>query len=421
MAPWKRTFYAAFVAQVCSITGFFFALPLLPLYLKELDPSLTRAELSSWSGNALGIAGLVMAVFGPIWGMLADRYGRKPMILRSMFGGVVILTLMGFAQSTTQIFILRMMQGAVTGTVTASVALVSSVAPRERSGYTLGMMQAAVFVGACVGPFIGGEVAELLSIRVAFWCGAGIVFLGGLLVVLFASEEFERPAPEPKRRTPSLIALLGASGFIAALVMLFMVRFANTVFRPTFPLFLKELIGTEEGVKALTGRMNGVTALTAAFAAAVLGSLGDRRGHKRLLVVSVAFAAVVVLGFALAKNVAQLYVLRGLFGIAAAGIMPSANALVRRVIEQKHLGKAYGLMASVGGLGWGLGAMSGGRLAAWLDNFRAPFVFTSAILAVSVVFVVFAVREPREDAAPDVAEVDAGGPALEPEATPSAD
>jgi MFS transporter, DHA1 family, multidrug resistance protein len=391
MDSWKKTFYSAWLGQIFSIMGFFLAMPLMPLYIAELEPQMSQGELSQWAGIVNGVTGLSMAIFAPIWGVLADRYGRKMMVLRSMFGGVLVLTLMGFASSITQIMILRILQGCLTGTVTASVALVSSVSPRERAGYTLGMMQGAVVMGTTLGPFLGGELAEQFGFKVTFFASAAIVLVGGLLVRLFAHEEFKRPEPSRQGRFHSLSEMFGVAGFTAALLALFMVRFGDSIFQPILPYFLRDLMKTDEGVRALTGRLIGVSGIAAFIASATLGHISDRWGHKRLLIWSVLFASVSTLTIAFSGSVANLFVLRVIFGFAAAGIMPSANAIIRNIMQDKHLGKAYGIQASLTGLGWGLGSICGGHVAAAF-GLRAPFVVTAAIFALAAGFVAWRVR-----------------------------
>ena len=109
-----------------------------------------------------------MGVMGPIWGALGDRHGRKIMVMRAMFGGAVIISLIGFAQTVEQFAILRFIQGALTGTVAAATALVAGNAPREHLGETLGKLQLAIFLGQAFGPITGGFVADTFGYRAAF-------------------------------------------------------------------------------------------------------------------------------------------------------------------------------------------------------------------------------------------------------------
>jgi MFS transporter, DHA1 family, multidrug resistance protein len=390
MSPWKKTFYAAWIGQVFSITGFSFVIPFMPFYIQGLHPAMSQAEIARWAGIATAATGVTMAIFAPIWGHFADRWGRKPMVLRSMFCGAGVLLLMAFSRNVTELIVLRLLQGILTGTITANIALVSSVTPANRSGYTLGMMQAAVFFGTSAGPFIGGEVADRFGFQAAFLVAAGLLLLGGFLVSAFASEKFEAPPVPNEGHIKSFVGMFGVVGFIAALIALFQVHFAGSALAPVLPLFIKQLLGSDEGATALTGRIIGLTGLAAALAAGVFGRFSDAWGHKRVLIISTLLAGLITLPVALATSIPQIYVLRILFGLAAAGIMPSANAIIRRVMQEQHLGKAYGITASISSFGWGLGPLLGGYMAA--AGLRLPFLSTGALLILAAGYVAWKVK-----------------------------
>ena len=180
---WKSTFFYSFLAQVLGILGFSFCTPFLPFFVGELGVEDAGAQ-AFWAGVALSSAGFTFAVFAPIWGVVADRYGRKIMVCRAMFGGGLALLLMSFSRTVPQLVLFRVFQGAFSGTLAASIALVASVVPQHRSGLTLGMMQAAVFIGNAVGPFFGGMAADAFGYRVSFRIGALLTVLGGVLVYL---------------------------------------------------------------------------------------------------------------------------------------------------------------------------------------------------------------------------------------------
>ena len=144
--PWQMTLYVMFAAQLLSIIGFSFSLPFLPFYIRELGVTEERL-VPYWAGILAASASLVMVFFSPLWGWIADRYGRKPMVTRAMFGGAIITFAMGLVENIWQLLGLRMLSGALTGTISASIALVSTAVPRANLGFALGLMQVAVFLG----------------------------------------------------------------------------------------------------------------------------------------------------------------------------------------------------------------------------------------------------------------------------------
>ncbi|MBM4041127.1 MAG: multidrug efflux MFS transporter [Planctomycetes bacterium] len=406
MGSWKRTFYAAFAAQVCSILGFSLAMPFMAFYIRQLGIT-DDAAVARWSGYVNGAAGLTMAAFAPIWGVVADRYGRRPMVLRSMYGGVLVLLLMSVAQNVYHLLAFRLLQGMLTGTIAALVALVASEAPRERAGYALGVMQSAVFVGFSAGPLIGGVLSDALGYRAMFALSSLLLLAGGLLVQFGIRETFVAAPAAARGERDGFRAVLGAQGFIAAVVVLLSLRYANSITAPTFGLFVEGIYGRGKFTDTVVGLLNAVGGFSAAIGSFMLGGLSDRWGHKRLLIASCVFGGMVSAGYSLVATVWQLGGLRILFGLGAAGILPAANAIIRHITEDHNMGRAYGVTTSAGSLGWMLGSLSGGEVAATY-GLRAPFVVMAAGLGVGAVIVAMFVRHAPRRATASTLEPTAG-------------
>src|SRR3972149_2442448 len=133
MPHWRRTLYTIWFTEFIAIVGFAFVSPFIPYYIQQLgvtDPK----EVALWAGLAQSGLSLSLAVMAPVWGMLADRYGRKMMIMRATFAGAVLMALMGFVTNVQQLVLLRALQGVFTGTVAAATTLVVSVVPKQHSG-----------------------------------------------------------------------------------------------------------------------------------------------------------------------------------------------------------------------------------------------------------------------------------------------
>ena len=388
--PWKKTVYASWFAQILSITGFSIVLPFLPYYVRELGV-VGDAEVARWAGYVCSSAAVTLALFAPVWGMLADRYGRKPMVMRSMFGGAIVLVLMGFSRSVGELIVYRLIQGGLTGTVTASIALVACAAPRERSAYALGMMQAAVFIGMSVGPLIGGVVADHFGYRAAFMVAASLLAAGGLLVQFAVKENFTFDDTAGKAERGNYGEVFAAVGFMAAISALCALRFANSIGHPVFPLLVEQIRGSSEGINTTTGGIMAAGGLAAALSAGVLGRFSDALGHKRILIWFSLYTAVVALLYTQAQSVAHLFVLRLFFGLGAAGVTPAANAIIRNITHDRNIGKAYGVTSSLGAIGWMLGPFAGGYVAASF-NLRTPFYLMSAALVVAAVLVACSVK-----------------------------
>src|SRR5690606_21680315 len=143
------------------------------------------------------------------WGAIADRYGRKLMVVRALLGGAAIVVLMGFARNAEELVLLRLVQGLVTGVVSAAWSTVAAVTPRERLGYAMGLMQTGQWAGISVGPIIGGLLEYLVGIRMSFIVTGALLLIGGVLVVFMVTENFVPPR-EPRRLVGTMFGSWGA-------------------------------------------------------------------------------------------------------------------------------------------------------------------------------------------------------------------
>ncbi|MFW6162924.1 MAG: MFS transporter, partial [Planctomycetota bacterium] len=309
-----------------------------------------------------------------------------------------VLTLMSFTQNVYQLAACRLLQGMLTGTVTASVALVASVAPRERSGFALGLMQSAIFIGVSVGPLIGGVVSDLVSYRAAFRVAGLLLLVGGLIVRWAVKEDFERSESSAKEHQGSFGEVLTAVGFLAAAFALFSVRFANAAPSPIFPQFVEQLNGPSPYINSLAAGLLSVSGFAAAISALTLGRFYDSWGHKRLLIVSALFTAGVAVLHACAQSIGHLFVLRVLFGLGAASVTPAANSIIHRINADKNIGKAYGVTTLFTSAALAVGPFTGGFISAQVGavwpvmRYRAPFLLMALGMVVAAVVVKWRVQ-----------------------------
>ncbi|MCF7854993.1 MAG: MFS transporter [Candidatus Pacebacteria bacterium] len=390
---WKRTFIFAFFAQFLGIVGISFATPFLPFFVGELGVSESGAQ-AFWAGIVLGSGAVAYAVFAPVWGILADRVGRKAMVCRAMFGAAIAVLLMSFAQTVPQMILFRVVQGIFSGTLAASIALVASVTPLHRSGLALGMMQAAVFIGNAVGPLIGGMAADMFGYRVSFRIGALLTLLGGVLVLFGTAESFTPPDENESVNTPGFRKIFLLPGFLVSVLILFSVRLSNSIANPSFPLIVEDILGSLRNLNSITGSVIGAAAIAAAVSAALLGHAGDRLGRRRVLVGCCIAACLASVGHYFARNLPSLFCARILFGFSMAGMLPAANAMIHEVVDRRSIGKAYGLATALSMLGTAFGPTIGGTLA-MQAGLRIPFLVTAAAQVGLVIMVLFMFRDHR--------------------------
>ena len=377
---WKRTLWIIFFAQMMAVAGFMTSVPFLPLYVEELG---TRTDLSTelMAGLVYSAQAFTMAIASPIWGALADRHGRKLMVERAMFGGTVVLLLMGFAQSAEQLVLLRAVQGLITGTVGAANALVAAGTPREHTGYAMGLLQVGLGVGLAVGPLIGGAVADAISYSAAFYVTAGLLFIAGLLVWWGVDEHFE-PPETLKDDANSFFAewrhVLTSPGIPITYGLRFTSQLGRMMIFPIAPLFIMSLLRDTGKVNTFTGLVVGAASLTTTISAVYLGRLSDRVGYRRILISSAVLAALFYLPQSLVTAGWQLLVLQALVGVCMGGLIPSISALLARYTREGEEGAAYGLDHSISSAARAVAPLLGAAVAGWF-GLRATFVATALI------------------------------------------
>ncbi len=402
---WGRTLAAAWVAQLLSMVAFSFVMPFIPFYIRDLGVTGEKA-VAMWAGIAITGSGLTMALTAPIWGIVSDRYGRKAMVQRSMFGGAVVMALMGLSGNIYQLVGLRALQGMLTGTMSASIALVSSITPRRRLGFSLGMMQMAVYAGSAVGPWLGGLASDHFGYRLPFALTGLLLFFAGTIVLFLVHEDFT-PAPLTEKGTAGLREVLAIPGFKNLCLLVTLTSFGFVVFVPTFPLFVERLMHTKTNVASMTGMIESIASLMAGISAVTIGRIGDRIGHRRLLVSCTTLSGIFSVLAAFVRSIPELVGFRVVFGFAAGGTSPVMNAIIAEAVPVGGFGRAYGLTTAAGSIGWGLGPLVGGALAAQY-GLRMPFVATGVMLVLVSLFAAhyFAVHRRQVLARAALREVD---------------
>ncbi len=383
---WQKTLLIVFLAQLFSAVGFSTIFPFLPLYIEELG-SVTGASVEVLSGLVISSQAFTMMLAAPFWGALADRHGRKLMVVRATLGGSVVLGLMAFVHSSEELIILRAVQGLVTGTVAAANALVAAEAPREQTGFAMGVVQVGLWSGISLGPLIGGLLADTLGYRVSFLVTAALLLLAGLLVLFGVREQFEvqaRFGPDRMGFLTEWRHVMSMQGVVPTYLARFLTGIGRNLITPIMPLFIASLMPGEGGVSAMTGLITGVASATGTLGAIVLGRVGDRYGHRSVLIGSAAALALLHVPQTFATSTWQLLVLQALTGFAAGGIISAPSALLAQYTPPGEEGAVYGLDNSV---------LSGARTISPLVGslFSVALGMRSTFMVTAILFVLAAV------------------------------
>lgn len=365
---WLRTVQIVSLTQVAILVGFNFAFPFLPLLIQELGVT-DRSELALWSGIAIGAGGITMALVSPLWGLLADRFGRKTMLVRSVAAGSIFLALQAAVTNVWQLVAVRMLQGAFTGTQTAAAMLIAGIAPKERTGFALGLLNTAVQVGNLIGPVLGGFAVVAIGLRSSFLVGAVLLALCTVVTVAMVEDApVTRSGPVPTgfrgsaRDVFTPFAWPGLRGvlIVGALVQLV---YSGTV--ALIAIYVQDLARpTWLSAELAIGLSLALAALAAAVAMPVLGSYADRHDARIVLVPSLALVAISLVPQALVPNAIVFLFFRLGIGVGLAGTTSAISVLTRAGAPVGGEGRAFGTLAAAQNLGWGFGPIIGSALAA---------------------------------------------------------
>ena len=393
---WQRTLFVMLGIQLGMNMGFTVLSPVMPLYLPVLGVT-EPSHIDLWAGVLGAITPLVAAFASPLWGRVADRRGRKLMVLRSCFALSVFMGLMGLVTDVWQFAGLRVLMGVFAGFNAATISLVASQVPPRRLGYSLGWLSTGQLVGSLIGPLLGGLVADATgSYRMPFLVTAVICGCCGVLALILVRERFVPPLPGAARPTllQSFRALARAPGLLPLFVVLLLAQFGVQAVQPVITLYVAEMLGPVPALATLAGLAFSVTGVADLIASPFLGRRSDVIGYRRVLLISLAGAALASIPQAFLDSYWAFVAARFALGLFVGGILPTANALVGRLAPPGDRGTVYGITATAMFMGQSLGPLSGGAIAATL-GLHWVFLVTAVLLTANLVWVWAKVPEVR--------------------------
>ncbi|MEK0315340.1 MFS transporter [Cohnella sp. 56] len=377
---WKRNLYVLWTGVFFCSMAYSAAIPFIPLFLKN-DLGVEH-HVNQWSGFAFGVTFLASALIAPYWGSLADKYGRKPMLIRSGYSLAALYLVTYFVQDPYVFLIVRVCQGLLAGYVPASIALVATNTPEDKSGYALGIMATAGASGGIVGPLVGGIVSHLTSNREAFLFSAAVVLISALIASFFVKEEkFNRSGKRSNIRA-DLSQALHNRAFITLLLLVGLSTFSVMILEPLLTIYMTQLGGERSDASLQAGIVFSAVGIATLIAAPQWGKIGQRIGFVKVLVIGLAGGGIGNLLQYFVGHYAEFGALRFIYGLFFAGVYPALNAMIVRVTAPEFRGRAFSLSQSSTQLATMLGPVLGGLLSGWMP-IRWIFVLNGVMLLCS--------------------------------------
>jgi MFS transporter, DHA1 family, multidrug resistance protein len=392
--PWQRTLWIMVGIQTLSVGSFFFALPFIPFQVEELgvhDPRMVDV----WSGIIFSINALTGALFAPLWGDVADRVGRKAMVIRSSIFGGLTACLMAFAPNVWLLTTARASMGVAGGFSSAAAALVGSIVPESAMGFALGWMSTGQIVGTLMGPLVGGIVVDALhEYRSIYLLTALGTWVCALLCWRLVREDFARPPRPSGGRLPiwkQFATIVRKPEMMPMFTTLILAQITILSTQPIIAIFVRGMIGDSKAIGTWVGASFAVMGIADLIASPFLGKRSDQIGYRKVLLISLIGAAVFTIPQGFVHNIWIFMALRFGVGIFLGGILPTAIAWIGRQFPAEQRGMVYGVSYSATFLGQFLGPTFGGILAGQF-GISTVFVVTGALMIGNVVWVARGVR-----------------------------
>ncbi len=380
---WRRNLAVCLVGSFTTIVSMTLLLPFLPIYIGEIGVS-SPAAIAQWSGVAFGATFFSAALIAPFWGWMADRYGRKLMLVRASLGMAVAQSLMGMAQNVWELVGLRLFTGFAGGYASGATILVATQTPKGRSGWALGMLNSGIMAGSLVGPLIGGTLPPLIGIRATFWLAGGVIFLAFLATTFLIKEEKRSASIKKAAAQARWSQIADKRPVIAMLVVGTLLTFANMSIEPIITIYVGQLVEASR-VTFVSGLAMSAAALGAILSAARLGKLADRIGHWRVVIVTLAISALLLIPQAFVTAGWELVALRFLLGLSLGGLMPCVTSIIRHSVPDAVVGRVLGYATSSTYFGQVAGPILGGFVGGHI-GMRAVFLGTAILMAAGAAY-----------------------------------
>lgn len=376
MESWRKNLWMLWIGALVTSASFSMVVPFLPLFLIKLG---VHHNLNIWSGALFSAAFLTAALMSPFWGSLADKYGRKPMILRSGFSLCAVYILTAFVTNPYELLGLRMVQGLLAGYIPSAIALVATNTPEAEVGYALAMMSTATATGSIAGPLLGGVISRLFDNRIAFG-SAGALMLLSTLLVLFLVEEFQFV---PSKTRSSVVGAWREAAtnrqFLPVLWLSLLTSFSIMTIEPILPVYIVHLGGSLRNASLLAGIVFSLSGIATVLFAPRWGRLSDKVGFRRTLLIGLLGGGLGNLAQIPFHNIWGFSAVRFMYGAFFCAVYPALNGLVVRTTRNDFRGRAFGLNQTANQLGIMLGPLVGGVTAEALGT-HSVFWLTGFLL-----------------------------------------
>lgn len=318
-------------------------------------------------------------------GSLADRYGRKPMMVRAALAMIFTMGGMAFVPNVFWMIVLRVLNGIFTGYIPNATALVASQVPKDKTGYALGTLSTGAVAGNLIGPTLGGFLAEIVGIHNVFLLVGLLYLLVAVLTVLYIREDFKPMAKGQQMMIAELFHQIKDKQMMVGLFITSMIIIAAAqAIVPILTLYVRHL-GQTDNLLFVAGFIISLPGMASLVTSGPLGKLGDRIGNHRLLLMALAYSLLINVLCVFAQSPFQLGVLRFLYGFGTGALLPSVNSLLTKLTPKEGISRIFSYNQIFNNLGSVVGPMIGSTTAAHL-GYDWVFYVSSALVLFNLIW-----------------------------------
>lgn len=379
MENWRRNLYIMLVSVFVAQASFTLVVPFLPYLLKSMD---VQENLALWSGMAYSASFLTSAIMAPVWGSVADKYGKRLQILRSGIGISIMYFLYPTARTPMQFVIMRGLTGLLSGFLPAATSLVATNTPDDKMSYAMGLFQAASAAGTISGPLLGGIMVQALGIPSTFRLSSAVLLVFTIVPFVLLREEVS-PSTSRINIAGDIVRCFTNSQLLMVFVCLFFVQAAIQVTQPTLVLYIDRLSGGKNST-LVSGIIYSVAGLGTVAGAALSAKKAERDDLEpaNLFMMGLLGSALFSAVQGLWVNLIPLAIFRFFFGAANGVLTVCGNVLAATAVSREFRGRAFGVLNGILPLGSVMGPIIGGLVGDSL-GLGSSFYASSAVFLIS--------------------------------------
>ncbi|MGV3146304.1 multidrug efflux MFS transporter [Streptococcus parasuis] len=380
---WKQNLKVAWLGNFLTGTSFTLVMPFISVFVEELGVGPGLVEY--YAGLAVSTNALAAALMAPIWGSLADRYGRKPMMVRAAFAMIFTMGGMAFVPNVFWLLVLRVLNGVFTGYIPNATALIASQVPKDKTGYALGTLSTGAVAGNLIGPTLGGVLAEIFGVHTVFLLVGLLYAIVVLLTVLYIREDFVPIKKSDAMPVKDLFAQIKDRQMMVGLFVTSMIIIAAAqAVVPILTLYVRHL-GQTDNLLFVAGFIISLPGMASLVTSGYLGKWGDRIGNHRLLLMALTYSLLINVFCVFAQNPFQLGLLRFLYGFGTGALLPSVNSLLTKLTPKEGISRIFSYNQLFNNLGSVVGPMMGSAVAAHM-GYDWVFYLSSGLVLFNLIW-----------------------------------